>query len=304
MAIYAGFDLGGSRLKYGLIDSQGKILFSSSAPTPPQIEELISLLKKCWLNLKRQSKKKIAACGVGFPGIFSLKEQKIINSPNYPHLNGFDLHPFLSQFIDVPYWLHNDANLAAFGEFKLGAGQGAQSMVLLTIGTGIGTGLIFEGKLWQGKCGFAGELGHVPVNPRGDKCHCGSYGCLETEVSAPKIVKNYKALKNIGYEITAEEVFKRAKRGDQAALKVYADAGRFLGVGLAIVINFLNPEKIILGGGVMRSGELLLPPALSEARQRSYEAAFACCQIEQASLGNRAGLVGAALWAKEQNQQR
>ncbi|MFQ5721327.1 MAG: ROK family protein, partial [Candidatus Aminicenantales bacterium] len=218
MAIYAGFDLGASQLKYGLINSQGKILFHSSAPTPPLIEELIRLLKKCWINLKQQSKSKITCCGFGFPGIFSLRAQKIINSPNYPQLNGFALQPALYQFIDVPYWINNDANLAALAEFKLGAGQGTKSMILLTIGTGVGTGLILEGKLWQGKCGFGGELGHAPVNPSGERCPCGSYGCLETEVSAAKIIKNYKSIRNINYKITAEEVYKRAKRGDQTAL--------------------------------------------------------------------------------------
>jgi len=302
MPVYAGFDLGGSQLKYGLINSQGKILFHNSVSTPLLIEELIRILKKCWLDLKKLSKSKITACGFGLPGIFSLKEQKIVNSPNYPQLNGFSLQPVLSQFIDVPYWINNDANLAALAEFKLGAGQGSQSMVLLTIGTGIGTGIILEGTLWQGKCGFGGELGHAPVNPFGEKCQCGSYGCLETEVSAPKIAKNYNALKNTNYKITAEEVYKRAKKGDKAALKAYAEAGRFLGVGLAIAINFLNPEKIVLGGGVMKGGEFLLPSALAEARQRSFEAAFDCCHIEKAALGNKAGFVGAALWAKEQEK--
>lgn len=300
MSLFAGFDLGGTQLKYGLVDAKGKILFSSKANTPPSIEELINLLKRIWENLKRREKEPIAACGFGFPGIFNIEEQKIYQSPNYPELDHFDLRPSLSQFIDVPFWVNNDANMAAFGEFKLGADQGVKSMILLTIGTGVGTGIILDGKLWQGKCGFAGELGHASVNPDGERCKCGSQGCLETEVSAPKIARNYKELKKIKKEISAEEVYRRAKRGDNVARRVYAMAGHFLGIGLSIAINLLNPEKILLGGGVMKSADYLLPHALEEARKRSYQASFECCSIEKAALGNKAGFIGAALWAKEQ----
>jgi len=300
MSLYAGFDLGGSQLKYGLIDNRGKVLFSHKVDTPSKIEELINLLKRIWENLKRKEKNPIAACGFGFPGIFNIEEQRIFQSPNYPEIDHFALLPALSQFIDVPFWLNNDANMAAFGEFKLGDGQDVQSMILLTIGTGVGTGVILDGKLWQGKCGFAGELGHATVNPDGEECKCGSQGCLETEVSAPKIAKNYKELKKMEDEISAEEVYKRAKKGDEEAQKAYAMAGRYLGIGLSIAINLLNPEKILLGGGVMKGGEFLLTPALDEARKRSYRASFDCCSIERASLGNKAGFIGAALWAKEQ----
>jgi len=300
MSLYAGFDLGGTHLKYGLIDKKGKILIHSRANTPSRIEDLIHLLKTIWVRLKKKEKKLISACGFGFPGIFSLAEQKIYQSPNYPELDHFDLLHALSRFIDVPFWINNDANAAAFGEYKQGAGQGVQSLILLTVGTGVGTGIILDGKLWQGKCGFAGELGHVTVHPDGEQCKCGSRGCLETEVSAPKIVKNYKKQKKIKRDLSAEEVFKRARKGDKAAYEAYAMAGRYLGIGLSIAINLLNPEKILLGGGVMEAGKFLLPHALAEARIRSYRDAFECCSIEKASLGNKAGFIGAALWAREQ----
>lgn len=300
MSLYAGFDLGGSQLKYGLIDEKGQVLFSAKVNTPSKIEKLIQLLKSIWENLKKKQKKHIAVCGFGFPGIFNIEEQKIYQSPNYPELDHFALLPALSRFIDVPFWLNNDANMAAFGEFKLGAGQDVQSMILLTIGTGVGTGVILDGKLWQGKCGFAGELGHATVNPDGEKCRCGSRGCLETEVSASKIARNYKQLKNIEEEVSAEEVYKRAKKGDEQARKAYAMAGYYLGIGLSIAVNLLNPEKILLGGGVMKGGEFLLAPALDEARKRSYKASFDSCSIDRAALGNKAGFIGAALWAKDQ----
>lgn len=302
MSLYAGFDLGGTRLKYGLIDAEGRIVFFDNTATPLTIERLLHLLRKIWEDFKKREKKNIEAVGFGFPGIFSLQEQKIIQSPNYSELDNFALIPALARFIEVPFWVNNDANAAAFGEFKRGAGQGVQSLVFLTIGTGVGSGIILEGKLWQGKCGFAGELGHVVVNSEGERCDCRSRGCLETEVSAPKIVKNYNNLRKTEESISAEEVFHRAKKEDKAARQAFAQAGYYLGIGLSLALNIFNPEKIILGGAVMEAGKFLLDPALEEARKRSYKASFECCRIEKAVLGNKAGFIGAALWAKDQKE--
>jgi glucokinase len=301
MPIYAGFDLGGTHLKYGLTDSTGNIIFNSKTATPPTITELLKLLEKLWNDLKRKEKRKVAAIGFGFPGIFSLDQQRILQSPNYAELDNFDLIPALSEFIEVPFWVNNDANMAAFGEYKCGAGQGAHSLIFLTIGTGLGAGIILDGKLWRGKCGFAGELGHVTVNPEGERCNCGGQGCLETEVSAPKIVRNYNMMRKKDEKISGEEVFARAKKGEMAARQAFAQAGHFLGIGLGIAMNLLNPDKILLGGAVMSAGKLLLSPALEEVKRRSYKASYKCCTIEKASLGNKAGFLGAALWAKEQS---
>ncbi len=298
MPVLAGFDLGGTQLKYGLVDSKGKILYEGKTSTPPTIDGLMELLEETWRALKK--KEKIEAVGFGFPGIFSLDKQRILQSPNYAELDNFELIPALSRFIEVPFSVNNDANVAAFGEFKCGAGQGAQSLVLFTIGTGVGSGIILEGTLWLGKCGFGGELGHITVNTTGERCNCGSRGCLETEVSAPKIVTNYNTLRKSKEEISGEEVFRRAQAGDGHARQAFALAGYYLGIGMAITISCLNPEKILLGGAVMSAGDLLLVPALKEARNRVFKAAFACCTIEEASLGNKAGFIGAALWAKEE----
>jgi glucokinase len=298
--LYAGFDLGGTQLKYGLIDENGTIVLREKTPSPGSIDGLLGLLERIWLDLKKGHPGRIKAAGFGFAGFFSLRERKILHSPNYPSLNGFDLVPAFKRFLDVPFRIDNDANMAAFGEYKHGAGRGAQSLVLLTVGTGIGSGIILDGKLWQGKCGFAGELGHITVNPEGSKCNCGNIGCLETEASAPKIVSNYAALAGKDEGLTSEDVYNRAKLGDPAARKSFARCGYYLGIGLGIVINFLNPERIILGGGVMTTGEYLLFPAVEEARRRSHRVSFACCSIDKARLGNDAGLIGAASWAGDQ----
>jgi glucokinase len=299
MPLYAGFDLGGTHLKFGITDSTGNIIFSSKIPTPPTIQELLQLLENLWGDLKGKDKRRIEAVGFGFPGIFSLEQQRILQSPNFAELDNFDLIPALSEFMGVPFWINNDANMAAFGEYKCGSGQGVQSLIFLTIGTGVGSGIILDGELWRGKCGFAGELGHVTVNPDGEKCNCGGQGCLETEVSASKIVKNYNTLRKKEEPLTAEEVFHRAKKGEQDARQAFAQAGNFLGIGLGIAINFLNPEKVLLGGAVMSAEDLLLSPALEEVQKRSYQASFRCCVIEKAILGNKAGFLGAALWARK-----
>jgi len=297
MDLYAGFDLGGTYLKYGVIDEKGRVLWDETVNTPESVEELFVLLETIWGTIQNAHHSNIKAAGFGFPGIFNARERRIIQSPNCPQIDGHALFPSLEKFIDVPFFLDNEANYAAYGEHKIGAGEGAHSFVLLTIGTGIGTGIILSGHLWQGACGFAGELGHVTVNPKGEKCRCGNRGCLETEVSSQKIVSRYKQFRESEEDLTAEEIARRALNGDEAALQTYSQVGSYLGIGLSIIINLLNPEKILLGGGVMESGECLLPAAFEEAKRRSFSSSFDCCSIAQTQLGNKAGFIGAALWA-------
>ncbi len=304
MDLYAGFDLGGTHLKYGVIDTQGRVLEDDMADTPDSIEKIFILLETVWSGIQQNHRSKIKAAGFGFPGIFQAREKRVIQSPNCPQIDGHALVPSLEKFVDAPFFLDNEANYAAYGEYKIGAGKGAQSLVLLTIGTGIGTGIILNGQLWQGACGFAGELGHVTVNPEGERCLCGNRGCLETEVSSPKIVSSYKKLRGTEEEdLTAEEIARRAEGGDEAALRTYSQVGSSLGIGLSIIINLLNPEKIVLGGGVMESGESLLPVAVEEAERRSFKASYNCCRIVQAQMGNKAGFIGAALYARDHHKE-
>jgi len=296
--VFAGFDLGGTQLKYGLMDETGRLVLKSQAPTPSTIDGLMDLIASLWKDLKAQTPDTIRAAGFGFPGIYNLHDRKILQSPNYAELDDFDLYPEIGRVLDVPFLVDNDANMAAYGEWAHGAGRGVSSLVLLTIGTGIGGGIILDGKLWQGSCGYAGEIGHIVVNPEGERCNCGIRGCLEAEAAAPAIVRKYKAILGRTLVSTAEDIYKRAEAGEPAAIEAYAKAGYYLGIGLGMLINLLNPGKILLGGGVMTTGELLLRPTVEEARRRSYKASFACCPIERASLGNDAGTIGSAAWAK------
>jgi len=299
MPLYAGFDLGGTQLKYGLLDERLHPVFKNKAPTPPTMTGLLELFGRLWEEMRRSERRTIKAVGFGIPGIFNLKEQKIYQSPNYSDLDGFDLRPAIAHHIKAPFWIDNDANIAAYGEYRCGAGKGVRHLLLLTLGTGVGSGIIIEGELLHGSCGYAAEMGHIVVNPDGERCNCGSRGCLETEAAAGPIVRNYRKLAPTGDGLTAEEVAKRANKGDSAARKSFERAGYYLGIGLGIAINLLNPEKILIGGGVMESSALILPHAVAEAGRRSYKASFACCSIVKASLGNDAGFMGAAAFARD-----
>jgi glucokinase len=300
--LHAGFDLGGTQLKFGLIDDRGALVFKDRTQSPASVADLMSLIGDIWRKLRAAHGASLAGAGFGFAGFLSLKDQKVLHSPNYPSLDGFDLVPALRKAVDAPFLIDNDANMAAYGEWKHGAGKDAHSLVLLTIGTGVGSGLILDGRLWHGRCGFAGEIGHITVHAGTGSlpCKCGSYGCLETEVSAPKIVRNYADLTGKGYELTAEDVYNMAKQGDAAALESFTSCGYYLGIGLGIVINLLNPGTILLGGGVMAGGEFLMKEAVAQAERRSHRVSFACATIAKASLGNDAGLIGAAAWARDQ----
>lgn len=300
----AGFDIGGTDIKYGLVDRDGSLAYKSKVHSPETIEGILGALEQAWTRLKKRASGPIRSCGFGIAGFYSLRERKVLQSPNCPSLDGYPLIPVLRRFIDVPIRAGNDANMAAFGEFKHGAGRGVRSLVLLTIGTGIGSGLILDGKLWQGEGGFAGEIGHIPVNPEGAACACGGRGCLETEASAPRLVRDFRALTGRTDVTESKQVYLLAKGGDAAALESFRRLAYWLGIGLGTVINLLDPELILLGGGVVSAGRVLLDPVVEEARRRSNPLSFAGCRIEKAALGNDAGLVGAAAWARLADRRR
>jgi glucokinase len=297
-ARYAGFDIGGTELKFGLIDGAGRLVLKDRLPSPESAADLMRAVRSAWEKLREAAGGGIRSCGFGVAGFFSLKEQRILHSPNYPSLDNFPLRRELGKFIDAPFTIDNDANMAAFGEFARGSGRGSRSLVLLTVGTGIGSGIIIDGRLWQGRCGFAGELGHITVNPEGDACGCGSRGCFETEVSGPRLVRNYRDFGGRRRVATPRDVYLLAKKGDRAALKSFERCGYYLGIGLGIIINFLNPELVVIGGGVVSAGKYLLGPALKEAGRRSNPILFKCTRIIRASLGNDAGLIGSAAWSR------
>jgi len=294
----AGFDIGGTQIKYGLVDREGRLVRKGKVPSPETMADILAVLAETWTSLKKSAPGPVRSCGFGIAGFYSTKDRRILQSPNYPSLNGYPILPALRKIIDVPVRLGNDANMAAYGEFKHGAGRGVRSLVLFTVGTGIGGGIILDGKLWEGEGGYAGELGHITVNPEGEACGCGRTGCLETEASAPKLVRHYRDLAGRTDVTDSRQIYLLAKSGDPAALESFRKIAYWLGIGIGIVITALNPEKVLIGGGVVSAGKLLLGPVAEAARRNSHPIPFAGCRIERAALGNDAGLVGAAAWAR------
>jgi glucokinase len=212
----------------------------------------------------------------------------------------------LEQVLHLPAFVDNDANVAALGEWIFGAGKGTRHLIYITVGTGVGGAIILNGSLWRGANFAAGELGHVPVNPDGPRCGCGGYGCVELFVSGPAIAQRAREFTARGVqsqiapkapeEITAEQVAVAAQQGDPLARFILAEAGRYLGVALAGILNLLNPELVLIGGGVAAAGECLLEPLRWEVRRRALPTATTT-PILPAALGSNAGLLGAAALA-------
>ncbi|HYR86606.1 MAG TPA: ROK family protein [Terriglobia bacterium] len=294
---YIGLDIGGTSIKAGLVDQSGHILESQRAPTI--IHDLNGFLSNLTELIRDfQKSVKIAAVGMGVPGLRNCKTHVIETSPNIPCLLNVNLEDLVADQVHLPVISENDANAGAYAEFVCGAGAGTRQMVYLTLGTGLGSGLILNGRLFTGASGYAGEFGHTVINSSGRLCGCGNRGCLETFVSGTGIVRT-AAEKGMPGSLTAEIVYEAATRGDATALEVFRETGIYLGIACANLINLLNLEVIVVGGGVMAAGEMLLEPARTAAARHAFPSSFRDCQIVQSKLWPDAGVIGAAMLARD-----
>ncbi|QWV92217.1 ROK family protein [Geomonas oryzisoli] len=287
-----GVDLGGSNLRFALVDRQGRVLARSAEPTLPSagLDSLLSRLQARVGQLQEEAARigtSVAALAVGVPGLVC-SDGVVRASVNVPALEGVPLARELSAATGMPVVVLNDANACALGEKRYGAGRGYHSLIALTIGTGVGAGLILDGKLWTGVDGAAGEFGHIPVEPEGRPCGCGSRGCLEQYASAGAIAREGEG---------AEAVARRARQGDAAALAAFAAAGRYLGIAAAGVVNMLNLEAVILCGGVAQSFDLLEPALRRELVSRTFPVSGGRVHVAPGELGDDAGVLGAAVAA-------
>jgi glucokinase len=256
---------------------------------------------------------RLKACAIGVPGIVEKKGSVSISKFDWMHL---PLAKDLSNRLHVPVFLENDANIAAFGEWHKGHGSGALYGVVVTVGTGVGMGIIVNGKVYSGAFGMAGEIGHIRVKKsRGHRCHCGKTGCLETEASARALERTalsfalsqnappfYELFRKNG-RILAGDVVQLAMNGDVLAQKMLAKCGRILGKTLADVATVLNPERIIIGGGIASAGEPFFKPLRHSFVQSAIPAIAKKTPILPAILGNRAGIIGAALFARQMRKE-
>jgi len=221
-----------------------------------------------------------------------------------------DMHSELMKATGLRFELENDANAAAYGELKAGAGRDARDLFYIGIGESIGGAIILDGKLWTGASGCAGEIGHITINTEGIECACGNTGCLETVASAPNIVRRARerlgrdstsSLSRLATEesITVADVAREATNGDDFSIMMIERTGRFIGAAVASIINLLSIERIVLGGGVMQAGDLILKPIIEEAGKRSFQPCFESTKIVAAELGADGVAIGAALLARD-----
>ena len=302
---YIGIALSGSHARAALVDSSGKIIERRDAEVTP--ENLVEQVAKISRDLSSNSK--VDAIGIAIPGLVNRQTDRVISS-RFTSTVGENLHGEFTRATGGRVEIENDANAAAYGEFKVGAGAGCRDMFYMMISEGIGGAIILDGKLWTGSSGFAGEVGHITIDTEGMECICGNTGCLETVASAPSIVRRARerlnrdstsSLSRLGLKrnFTADDVAHQANEGDDFALMMIERTGKYIGTGVASVINLLNIERIVLGGGVMDAGQLILNPIIQEAKRRAFLSCFEATQIVAAKLGTDAVTIGAALLARD-----
>ena len=308
--IVIAFDLGGTNLRMAAVDADGSLLYRTKRETPRAgnvaeiLKTIVDAALECQSNCREFETKALAAA---VPATVSVERGLILKAPNLPALNNLKITAALESELNLKTVLENDANAAALGENWLGASRGIKNSILATLGTGVGGGIVIDGKILRGIDGTAGEIGHIPVEPRGAKCGCGSVGCVEQYASAGAIARIFNELKEqFPASIlqnktpqTAAEIYAAGKAGDELALEVFRLAGFYLGVALSGLVNVLNPEIIVIGGGVAAGWDLLVPHTEAEIRQRAYPEPAARAKIARAELGDDAGILGAARLAFE-----
>lgn len=300
-------DLGGTNLRIAAVDASGRVLFRVEADTPRHTDETrivdtaVLLAEQCRENLKAEP----VAFGFAIPAIMSADEGRIFSLPNLPELAGTDLGSALERRLGLPVVLENDANAAAMGEYWLGASRGNENSICITLGTGVGGGIIINGRLHTGPDGTAGEVGHICVEPLGPPCGCGSNGCVEQFSSASAIVRMTNELIEefpnsplaSSDEFNALTVYRHGVAGDPLSREVFRRAGAYLGIALAGLINVLNPEAVVIGGGAAEGWDLFIDATRNEISKRAFREPAERARIVRASLGSDAGIVGAAFLA-------
>ena len=302
-----GVDLGGTKIYTALVDLEGNIIKEKTVETLAQEGEkavLGRLIETISYVIDGTDKSLIKSIGIGSPGPLDVKNGIIIESANLPFKN-FEIVKNIRETYDLPTYLDNDANVATLGEFMFGAGKGTENMVFITASTGIGGGAVLNGKLFRGATGNALEIGHMTVSTEGPRCGCGNLGCAEALGSGTAIGKRAKeavlsnvttSLKNYD-NVTAKEVFKEAANGDRVAKNILETSLTYLGIAVANTITNFDPEKVVIGGGVVNGGDIVIDTIRNVVEERCMAAFVENCAIEKAVLGGKAGVLGAAALA-------
>ncbi len=307
-----GIDLGGTGVKTVVLNGEKNICAKDTRPTPSESgpEAVMDVLWDSAQSAVAEAgtdMKDVVAVGIGTPGPLNWQTGIVYETPNMAGWKNVKLAEGMQNRLRVPCYLDNDANVACYGEFMLGAGRGSDTMCALTLGTGVGGGIVVFGKLLRGVDGTAAELGHMIVNRNGRECGCGAKGCLEAYGSVTGMVRT--AVEGIESgkktsltetcqgdmdKITGKMISQAAEKGDEFAKWVIQETGAWLGVGVATLINALNPEKIVLAGGMINAGDLLFDSIRQTAKELCFDVPYARVQIVPAGLGGDAGAIGAA----------
>ena len=311
-----GVDIGGTNLVVGLVPTEGgdPIGLRSRATEPERgaeaavgdIAEMTEAAITDLLENHGGTRDQIVGAGIGCPGPLDLVDGTVIDTPNLGW-DGYPIRGRISEALGLPATLDNDANCATYGEWWLGAGRDVDSLVGVTLGTGIGGGIVIGGRVVRGASGAAGEFGHTTIDFTGRRCKCGNYGCLEAYASGPNIAARAREGIESGYasvlselvegdldRMTARTVYEALVLGDEFAHEVMNETAKILGAGIANLVNLLNPDMVVIVGGVTAAGDHLFRPLRSEVRRRAFAAAVAACTIVPGELPETAGIVGAA----------
>ena len=292
-----GVDLGGTNLRAAAVDRNGKVLEKHSQPTDMTrgrdevIADIVSGINA--VRQKITGGSRLAGVGIGVHGLILIEKGFVTNSNNLPVLENFPLRDEIERLLGAPIILENDANAAALGEKWMGAGKEVDDLVLLTLGTGIGGGIIGGGRVLHGAVGMAGELGHMTIDPNGNPCGCGNFGCLE-KIASATAVEAMADMMSLGNHLTSQQVYELTLDGNEKAKMIFQQMGWALGIGLANLINIFNYPLFLLSGGMLPAWDAFAPTMMEEIRKRSFTFRNTETRVERATLGNQAGLIGAA----------
>jgi glucokinase len=310
MRTFLGIDFGATNCKYGILDIKGNLKYMKTHPIkdisiPGKFLDFISYIVE-----KNIKKYKIKAIGIGLPGQIDYRKGFIYNLTNIKGWENLEFRKLIKKKVNLPAFIDNDVNIATIGEKYKGAGIKYQNFIMVTLGTGVGGGIFLNNKLYRGRDYMGGEIGHIPLKPNGPKCKCGGIACLERYIGSKYIVKRaYRSLKknknSLLYEfykreeeITPKIISDCAKKGDLLAIKIWEKMAVYLATTLAGIINFLNIEVIIIGGGVANAGKFLFEPLKKELKKRTLPISGKRIKILKSKLGNKAGVIGAGIFAK------
>lgn len=303
-----GVDVGGTKIAAGVVTPEGKLLNEVRYPSDGSTKVLLDSIARAVREVRDGYE--VGAVCLAVPGLILAQEGKVVFSPNLSAIQGVPLKNELEGRFDLPVTVENDANAAAWGEFRFGAGSEVDHLVFVTLGTGVGGGVITYGVLMRGAQGAGGELGHVTIQATGPRCGCGNHGCLESLASGTAITRRARevaakkpdsALGKLASErkLIGEDVTNLAHKGDEAALAVLEETGLWLGIGLAGFVNIFNPEVIAIGGGAAKAGDLILDRARKEMYLRALSPSRDLVEIKEATLGAKSGVIGAAALARD-----